>query len=421
MTIPIWAFALHAAVTVGLVVMLWSLHHRREPTFQVQADASIAELVESITGLTHGHVSHGNAVELVENGDFFERLLADIGAAQASIHFETYLWKDGRIGRTLAEALIRRASAGVQVRVLVDARGGKNMGDATIEALERSNVTFAWFRSAKLRHIARFNRRDHRKLAIIDGRIGYAGGHCIVDTWLGDAEDREHFRDVSVRVRGPIVHRMQSTFAENWIATTGELFVGDAVFPALEPVGDTPAHITHISSADLAADVKMLHYLLIASAKQRIRIQNPYFIPDPAAIDLLAAAVERGVDVRVMSTAPEASDLPIVQHAGRYTYARLLDAGVHIYEYRKTLLHQKALSVDGFWFGIGSSNFDDRSLEINHELVLGFFDPALAAALDAIFEKDLEHCEKLDVESWSKRSFRERALARLAYLVNEQL
>jgi cardiolipin synthase len=278
-----------------------------------------------------------------------------------------------------------------------------------------------WFRAHKLRHIARFNCRDHRKLAIIDGRIGYAGGHCVVDTWLGNAESHDHVRDISVRVRGPIVHQLQSTFAENWVASTGELFVGDAVFPRLERVGETPAHIARISSTDLASDVKMLYYLLIACSRHSIRIQNAYFIPDPAAVQLLAAAVRRKVDVRIMSPAPSASDMPIVQHAARRTYAQLLEAGIQVYEFQKTLLHQKVIVVDGLWVGVGSSNFDDRSFEINHELVLGFCDAALAAEFEAIFVKDMQDCEKLDRYRWSQRSVKDRAIDRLAYLLNEQL
>jgi cardiolipin synthase len=419
-TLPIWVVLLHASVTLVLVVVIWSMKRRRSPDYQVKADAPAAELIRSIAGLTHSHVSEGNAAQIVENGEFFERLLADIRAAEASVHFETFLWKEGKIGSAMARTLAERAAAGVEVRVLLDANGSRRIGDATIEALRQSGATVAWYHAGKLRNVARLNSRDHRKLAIIDGRIAYAGGHCIVDSWLGDADDREHFRDLSVRLRGPVVLDLQSTFAENWVATTGELFVGDT-FPRPEAVGSTLAHIARLAPRDSASDVKVLHYLLIACARKHIRIQNPYFVPDPTAIDLMIAAVQRGVDVRVMSPAAAASDMPIVQHAAHRNFLRLLRGGVRIYEYQKTLLHQKVMSVDGSWACIGSSNFDDRSFEINQEVTIGLCDADLAARFDAIFEKDLEDCEELEAESWSRRSLRHRALDNLLYLFNEQI
>src|SRR5690606_8039341 len=151
-------------------------------------------------------------------------------------------WKEGEIGGRLSEALAARSRAGVAVRVLVDANGSKSMGREAERRLRDAGCAFAKFHPGGLRALGRLNSRDHRKLAVIDGRTAWVGGHCIVDTWLGDAEDGEHFRDVSARLRGPIVQAIQSTFSENWVGTTGELFAGDGVFPSLEAEGDTPIH-----------------------------------------------------------------------------------------------------------------------------------------------------------------------------------
>ena len=421
LAVPVWLLSLLLLLVVALGLVIWSLKHRRDPHFRIKTDAPLPDLLPSVAGLTHGQLIDGNSVEVVENGRYFDLLLSDIRAAQRSVHFETFLWKDGEIGRQLSNALAERSRAGVCVRVLVDARGGKGMGSETRRRLGDAGCTFAAFHPGGLRAIGRFNYRDHRKLAVLDGRVAYVGGHCIVDTWLGDAEDKEHFRDVSVRLRGPIVHAIQSTFSENWVMTTGELFLGDDVFPELTNEGGIPIHVARITPFGSASAVKILHHLIICCARKRIFIQNPYFLPDPEGIELLAQAVERGVDVRVMTPSTGGSDMPMVQHAAHHNYGKLLAHGVRIFEYRKTLLHQKVMTVDGCWSAIGSSNFDDRSFEINDEITLGFNDSALAGKLEMMFERDARDCVELTSEAWSKRSLAHRLLDGALYLVNEQL
>lgn len=417
----IWLLSFLVLLVVALGFVIWSLKHRRDPHFRIQTDAPLADLLPSVAGLTHGQLIEGNSVELVENGRFFDRLLADIRAAQRSVHVETFLWKDGVLGRRLADALAERGRAGVRVRVLVDARGSNDMGPKTRRQLEEAGCTFAAFHPGGLRAIGRFNNRDHRKLAVLDGCVAYVGGHCIVDTWLGDAQDKEHFRDISVRLRGPIVHAIQSTFSENWVGTTGELFLGDDVFPELPNEGAIPIHVARITPFGSASAVKILHHLVICCARKRILIQNPYFLPEPEAIGFLAQAVARGVDVRVMTPSTGASDMPMVQHAAHHNFGKLLAHGVRIFEYQKTLLHQKAMTVDGCWSAIGSSNFDDRSFEINDEITLGFHDSALAEKLEMIFERDAGDCVEVTSEAWSKRSLAHRLLDGTFNLVNEQL
>jgi cardiolipin synthase len=421
LAVPVWLLGLLVLLVLGLGLVIWSLKHRRDPRFRMRTDTPLPDLLPTVTGLTHGQLIGGNSAEIVENGKFFDLLLADIRIAQHSIHFETFLWKEGELGRRISEALAERSRAGVCVRVLVDARGGKDMGSDARRRLDEAGCAFAAFHPSGLRAIGRFNTRDHRKLVVIDGRVAYVGGHCIVDNWLGDAEDKEHFRDISVRLRGPVVHAVQSTFSENWVVTTGELFLGDDVFPGLGSEGGIPIHVARITPLGSASAVKILHHLVICCARTRILIQNPYFLPDPQGIDLLAQAVERGVDVRVMSPSTEASDMPVVQHAAHHNFGKLLAHGVRIFEYQKTLLHQKVMTIDGCWSAIGSSNFDDRSFEINDEITLGFHDPVLAAKLETIFASDAEHCVELTSESWARRSLAHRFLDGALYLVNEQL
>jgi cardiolipin synthase len=307
------------------------------------------------------------------------------------------------------------------VRVLVDATGGKEMGEAAVRRLEDAGCKFDTYHPKRLRNIGVLNERDHRKITVLDGRTALVGGHCIVDSWLGDAQDGEHFRDLSVRLRGPIVHAIQSAFSENWVEETGELFVGEDFFPELHDEGDVAIHVAGVKPEGSAPAVKILHHLAICCARERIWIQNPYFLPEPAAIEALGRAVARGVDVRVMVPSAEASDMPIVQHAAHRNFEWLLALGVRIFEYQKTLLHQKVMSIDGVWCAIGSSNFDDRSFEINDEITLGMMDAPLAREFEAIFERDRKDCIELELKSWRRRGRWHRLKDSMLYLFNEMM
>ena len=410
-----------ALVAAVLAVVIWSVKRHSDPKLGLVSDEPLDALVDSLCGLTHGSCVAGNTVEIFENGRFFEALLADIATARRTVHFETFLWKEGRLGDRVAAALAERARAGVAVRVTLDANGCKEIGPAACRTLAESGCRVVRYHDKRLRNLGVLNRRDHRKIVVLDGRTAFVGGHCIVDAWMGDAQDKEHVSDLSVRLTGPVVHAVQSAFSENWVAETGELFVGDDVFPNLEPTGDVRLHVARVKPERATPAAKILHYLVLCVARERLWIQNPYFLPEPAAIDAMAAAVRRGVDVRVMVPSAEASDMPIVQHAAHHNFARLLAGGVRLFEFRRTLLHQKVMTVDGAWCAIGSSNFDDRSFEINDEITLGIHDAGLAKRFEALFERDLQHCVELDLETWRQRGTLHKLKDRALYLFNEQL
>jgi cardiolipin synthase A/B len=407
---------------IVLSLMLWSVKRHGDPRLSVDCDAELEDLIASIAGLTHSSVVQGNAVEVFENGAFFDALFESIAAASQSVHFETFLWKEGVLGQRLVKALCERRRAGLSVRVLLDADGCKAMGDAAQRQLAEAGCKLVFFHvKTRLRNIGVLNRRDHRKLAVLDGRVALLGGHCIVDSWLGQAQDREHFRDIGVRLRGPAVQALQSTFSENWVEETGEMFVGDKFFPPLDAAGDVAVHVARIKPEGATPAVKILHHLVVCIARQRLWIQNPYFLPEPDTVKAMGQAVARGVDVRVMVPAAEASDFPAVQHAAHHNFAALLKSGVRIFEYPKTLLHQKVMTADGVWCAVGSSNFDDRSFEINDEITLGIADHALAKCFEDIFERDAQECVELQYESWAARGTWHKLKDRAMYLFNEQL
>jgi cardiolipin synthase len=415
-----WGGMLVALVVVQILV-IWSIRRHRDPTLQIECDASIDTLMPSLSGLTLGTAVAGNTVELHENGAFFDVLIARIRAARYSVHFETFLWKNGQLARRVADALIDRARAGVRVRVLLDAQGSNEAGRELVEGMRNSGCRVTFFHKRMLRNIGVLNDRDHRKMVIIDGTEAFAGGHCIVDDWLGNAEDGQHFGDVSVHLHGPIVHSLQGAFSENWVGETGELFLGNDVFPELEPAGDVRMHAVFAKPENSAPTVKILHHTAICLARKRIWIQNPYFIPEPDAIDAFGAAVKRGVDVRVLMPSTSGSDNPMVQHAGHRNFEKLLRCGVRLFEYPYTLLHQKVMTVDGVWSAIGSSNFDDRSFETNDEISLSIADAALAARLDAIFERYVQRANEVDLERWMRRGWWHRVKDNAFYLLNELL
>jgi cardiolipin synthase len=419
MSIVAWLVGLGVAVLLGVVI--WSIRRHRDPGLKVHSDLPIERLGPSLAGLTLGSAVGGNSVEVLENGAFFDVLLRRIRAAERSVHLETFLWKDGVLGRRVADALSERARAGKQVRVMLDAIGSGGAGKEAVRQMREAGCKVWFFHQRSLRNLGVLNDRDHRKMVVIDGREAFVGGHCIVDEWLGDAEDGRHCGDVSVRLHGPIVHSVQGAFSENWAGETGELFVGDDVFPALEPAGDVSIHAVFAKPENSAPAVKILHHTAICLARKRIWIQNPYFIPEPAAIDAFGRAVERGVDVRVLMPSASGSDNPMVQHAGHRNFEKLLRCGVRLFEYPHTLLHQKVMTVDGVWSAIGSSNFDDRSFETNDELTLAVEGAALAERLDGIFERYVPRAREIELERWRTRGTWHKAKDNAFYLINELL
>ncbi|HET8748380.1 MAG TPA: phospholipase D-like domain-containing protein [Ramlibacter sp.] len=416
----LWAW-LSLALIAALVLVIYSIRWHRSPILQVSSEAGIAELMPSLSGLTLSTAVEGNTVDVLENGAFYDVLLERIRAAQHSVHFETYLWKPGALADRMAAAFMDCAKAGVTVRILLDAQGSKRIDKDMVARLREHGCKLKFFHKKSLYTVGVLNDRDHRKLCVVDGREAFVGGHCITDEWLGNAEDGKHFSDVSVWLHGPIVHSVQGAFSENWAGETGELFVGDGVFPVLERVGTIPIHAAFVKPENSAPAVKILHHTVLCLAKKRIWIQNPYFIPKIEAIDALAAAVRRGVDVRVLMPSASGSDSPMVQHAGHRHFEKMLRHGVRLFEYPHTLLHQKLMTVDGCWCSVGSTNFDDRSFDTNDEITLGILDAGVARRFEQIFERYLARAEEIRLERWRKRGALHKLKDNAAYLLNDVL
>jgi cardiolipin synthase len=420
-TLPYWAVGVMILVVLVFGVVLWSVKRRRRPSLDLETEDDINDLMPSIVGMTQGTLTSGNRIELVQNGEFFEWLFRDLEAARKTINFETFLTKRGELTHRITDILERKSLEGVKVRMMLDGTGGKHFGKTDLKRLRKAGVNVRKYHPTRISNLGVLNNRDHRKIVIIDGQIGYIGGHCLVDTWLGNAEDKKHFRDISARVEGPVVQQLQSAFAENWVEECGEVFAGEEYFPEPEERGDKKAYGVWVAPRGSASTVKLLHYMAIAAAKKSITIQNPYFLPDPDGRKVLLDAAARGVNVRVMIPSAEASDSPIVQHASHHHFGTLLKGGVKLFDYNRTLLHQKVISVDSCWAAVGSTNFDDRSFEVNDEISMVVYDEEIARELEATFERDLPNATEVKLAEWKRRAVTHKLKDFCLFLFNEQL
>ncbi|HUF10061.1 MAG TPA: phospholipase D-like domain-containing protein, partial [Rhodothermales bacterium] len=332
-----------------------------------------------------------------------------------------YVWWPGEISQTVARVLAARAAEGVEVRLMLDWAGGHDIEDEVLTLMRDAGADVVFYQPPTLRTIGRINFRTHRKIVVIDGDLAYLSGHGIADEWTGNAERKDRYRDTFARIRGPVVRQIQAAFFENWLQETRTLPLGTKYFPDLAPVGDVATHIAYYNPIGDVSAVETLFYTVVASATSDVMIQNPYFVVEETLIELFADAVERGVRIRVMIPSVVATDNPIVQHASHRQFHRLLEAGVEIYVYDKTLLHQKVMVVDGIWSAIGSTNFDARSFELNDEIQIGILDRRIALQLEQTWDDDMRSARRIDLDEWRERGWWHRVKDHLAYLLNEQL
>ncbi len=397
-------------------------NRRNTPYLELDLDAlpSLADDLQTLAGLTSGAVTRGNACQVLQNGALYPAMEADIAAATCTIHLETFVWTKGQLEQRFVDLLTRKAREGVKVRLLIDAMGGSGRDEQNLQRLVDAGVQSSVYCKPHWWNLRRFNHRTHRKLLIVDGAIGYTFGHGIADQWLGDGEDKEHWRDTAVRVEGPAVQALQAVFMENWIEESHCVPAGDGCFPQLEARGDSDAHVVSSASGDSVSSVALLYTVAIACARREVIIQNPYFAPDDGVCELLGMMVKRGVAVHLMVPGKH-TDSPFVRRAGCHLYGDLLRSGVRLYEFEPTLIHQKIVIVDDIWSHIGSTNFDARSLSLNEEVGIGVRDAKIAKELKTAYENDLRRSKELSLERWQRRSWRARAFDWFAYQVHDQL
>jgi len=369
-------------------------------------------------------ITGGNRFEALYNGDrIFPSMLAAIRQARRSISFETYIYWSGDIGRAFADALSERARNGVSVHVLLDWVGSAKVDDEFIAEMEKAGVEIKRFHKPAWYDLARMNNRTHRKLLVVDGRIGFTGGVGIAPEWTGDAQDPDHWRDSHYRVEGPVVAQMQAVFMNNWIKVSGDVLHGERYFPPLAPVvpaGEGRAQMFSSSPSGGSESMHLMYLLSIAAASRSIDLSSAYFVPDDLTVGALVAALQRGVRVRII-TPGTTIDSTVVRAASRASWGPLLRAGAQISEYQPTMFHCKVMVVDGLLVSVGSTNFDNRSFRLNDEANLNIYDEGFAAQESAQFEADLQRARRVTLQAWEQRPLKEKLFEHTSALLAPQL
>ena len=419
-----WTIAITALVTVLAVVLAMNFatpekkldrkieHHYAISDPQYRREMSVM-LGPAIVG--------GNRVLDLQNGDeIFPAMLGAIRAAQKTITFETYIYWSGDIGKELAEALAERAKAGVKVSVLLDWVGSLKMEAELIDLMKDAGAQVERYRPLHWYNLGRMNNRTHRKLLVVDGRIAFTGGVGVAEQWTGNAQDPDHWRDMHFQLEGPAVAQFQAAFNDNWIKATGEVLNGEGYFPPLQRVGDMDAHLFIASPAGGSESMHLMYLMGIAAAEHSIDLQASYFVPDELIHKALIAARQRGVTVRILVPG-EHIDSDTVRLASKAEWGPLLKAGVEIYEYLPTMMHNKLLIIDKEMVSVGSTNFDVRSFRLNDEASLNVYDHAFAEKMTRVFNDDLKHTKRYTYEVWQKRPLKEKLIERFVLPIKSQL
>jgi cardiolipin synthase A/B len=365
----------------------------------------------------------GHRLRLLRDGpEAFPAMLAAIEEAEREVFLEMYWFGSDQMGWRFADALMRKARQGCDVRVIYDAVGSWESSWEMFDALREAGCgVFEYNPIAPWRHrfhLGVVNHRNHRKVLVVDGRVGFTGGINIGDPWASVAEGGQHWRDDVIRVEGRAVPFMRELFVLTWRQLEG---AGPQRASPLRSarVQHGPVRVLANHYRGERKVIRRAYFARIRGAKERIFISNSYFIPDSAVRRALASAVRRGVDVRVLL--PGESDLPAVQYASQRLYGWLLDRGVKLYRWQGTILHAKSAVIDGCWSTVGTYNLDWRSWRFNLEIVLTVEDTRFGSIMEESFERDLTNAVPVDPVHWRFRPMSDRLLEELFFIFRKLL
>lgn len=412
-------------IAAAALLILGAACARRPPplTFPPGPPPGLDEPAWPAAAEQHGGapIVEGNAVQVLVNGrEIFPAMLGAIRSARRSVTYAQFSYKEGAISARLADTLAERCRDGVRVHVLIDGWGARWMPDHYVAGLRRAGCQVRDdFRPLRPGGLGRANFRNHRKLLVVDGRVGFTGGSVVAPGFEGDADAPDRWRETDVRVEGPIVRHLQAAFAAQWLEATGARLQGDDYYPPLAPRGPVAAQVVASAPVDHDLSVYRLFRFVIASARRSIWVTNQYLLLDDGMAGALAAAARRGVDVALI--VPGRPTNGLVHAAGQRGLGRLLEAGVEIYAYQASHLHAKTMVVDGRWATIGSANLDPRSLFLNDELNLALYDRGVAAELETLFARDLARARRVTPAGWAGRPISVRLLGWLLAPVWSQL
>ena len=378
------------------------------------------EFVRVIQSACQAALHRGNRVQVFTNGPQFYPAMRDaILAAHESIDLEAYIFQPGDTADMLIDALVDRARAGVEVRMVMDAIGSVGMGGRSATRLREAGCVLHFYQPIRWYRLHRLNNRTHRELLVIDGRVAFTGGAGVADWWYRPHGGEPAWRDTMVRIEGPIVAALQGVFAENWLECCGEILTSPRHWPPLENVGNAEAMLVRSSPSDRATVSRVVFQMLIEGSVASVDIATPYFLPDRAMRKALIRAAQRGVRVRIMVPGRH-TDQHLVRLASRRMYKELLAGGVILYEYRPSMTHVKALMVDHAWTMIGTTNVDNRSFEHNDEVNVAFREADIASRLRHDFEADLAASDEITLDAWSRRPMLEKLVGPVCWILERQ-
>lgn len=410
--------ALLALLSLGAIAgLLFSLRVTVRYHLESAGDMRDPAFLAHLEGLTNSPRRGVSAWRLeADPAEIYAMMLEAIAEARTSVCFETYLFWSGRLGTAFVDALVSRARAGVPVKMLLDADGSRYLDRKLKRRLVEGGVELRFFRPFQWSRPLQYNHRTHRKLLVIDGRVGICGGAGIADMWLGPPP----WFEFGVRLEGGVVGLLQGAFFQNWLVAGGALTMDERFFPPLSDTGPARGMVT--SSSPLWGDsvMRLLYFSAIVSAKRRVLLASPYFLPNWDTTAALGAMALQGVEVRLLLPGPK-NDKALPYFASRRLYGPLLAAGVRIFEYRETMMHAKGLVVDGRWASLGSTNFDPRSFFLNSELNVSVDSPAFAEAMEARFEEAFSRADEISLAAWQRRSPWERFVGSVGLLIKDQL
>lgn len=419
--IPILITIILTAITVLILLNFITAEKKIQRELDRQYAIEDPQFARSVSALLGPPFIHGNEVKVLTNGDeIFPPMLEAIHNAKQTITFETYIYWSGSIGQEFANALSERALAGVKVHVLLDWLGSVKMDQQQLDKMVKAGVQIQRYHKPHWSHLPRLNNRTHRKVLIIDGKLGFTGGVGIADQWRGDARNPEEWRDTHFQVTGPVVGQMQAVFMDNWIKAQGKVLHDAEYFPALESTGNMQAQMFSSSYSGGSDSMQLMYMMAITAAQHSIDLSSAYFVPDELSTKTLIAAAKRGVKVRVI-TPGKLIDTELVRKASRAGWGEMLKANIEITEYLPTMYHCKILIVDYLLVSVGSTNFDNRSFRLNDEANLNILDKNFANEQNEIFNDDWSKSHPITYKEWTERPLQEKALEKLALVFKSQL
>ncbi len=355
---------------------------------------TVARLGQSSTGYAPSSATRADL--LSGGGATLDALLEAIAGASHHVHVEYYIFEPDHTGTTLRDALVAKAQAGVRVRLLLDAMGSIGLGETFLAPLRAAGAEIAWFHPVRVRWVwrPRVNLRNHRKVVVVDGLVGFTGGINITDD-ENERVKKDAFHDLHLRFEGEVVRWLQLAFLEDWNYATGTALRDDRLWPGAKP-GKILAHVLPAGPDSPWEAIHRVQVEAIHQADRRVWLVTPYFVPGEAARMALTSAALRGLDVRVI--VPAHSDSVVVSAAARSYFDELLSAGIRVFEYEPRMLHTKAMLLDDDTCIVGSANFDHRSFRLNFELSVLLHDETLAGQLEKQIQVDLGHCREVRLD-----------------------